>query len=70
VRDDLGKSGNFQIDQYRIVVAGIGIVYYGEDRPEALRQFRLSVIRSSGATVALFKNYDVIKQHRFEAPKL
>jgi len=56
------------IDVYRVIVAGVGIVYYGEERPEAFRQFSLYVIRSPGVAVVLFKNYDVIKRHHFEAP--
>ena len=56
--------------KYRIVVGGTGMVYDGESKSEAMRQFRLFVIQSKTATsnsagklVTLFKNYAIIKEY-------
>ncbi len=46
------------------------MVYDGESKSEAMRQFRLFVIQSKTATsnsagklITLFKNYAIIKEH-------
>ena len=55
---------------FTLVVGGIGIVYDGESQSEAKRQFRLFMAesktagsRSSGESVTLFKNYEIIKEY-------
>ncbi len=55
---------------YTLVVGGIGVVYDGESQSEAKRQFRLFMAesktagsRSSGESVTLFKNYEIIKEY-------
>jgi hypothetical protein len=58
------------IDQYSLVVGCLGNVYDGESRSEALRQFRLFMIKSrnarsksAGVAVTLFKNYEILREY-------
>jgi hypothetical protein len=59
---------NFLVDQYRVVVGDIGIVYDGESMAEAKRHYRRCVIQSAGESVALFKNYEVIREYYPDRP--
>ncbi len=63
------KRRRISVIKYRLVVGGIGIVFDGNAVSEARRQFRLVVIESINArftsarrSVALFKNYENIKE--------
>jgi hypothetical protein len=56
--------------RYRTAVAGGGIVYDGQSRTEAYRQFDLFVAQSKderSATaakgVAVFKDYDIVREY-------
>ncbi len=60
------------MNQYRVVVEGVGVVYRGGNISEAGQAFSLFVGRPQtdadkpkGDTVKLFKNYQVVKEwHR------
>ena len=61
---------NILVDQYRVVVWGTGVVYDGT-KSEAMRQFNLFVVQSKNAksesdrrSVTLFKNFEMIREHR------
>jgi hypothetical protein len=51
------------VDQYRVVVGGIGIVFESESLAEAKRQYRLYVSQSDGESVALFKDYEIVREY-------
>ena len=59
---------NILVDHYRVVVGGVGIVFDGETMAEAKRQYRLYVGQSDGESVALFKNYDAIREYYPDRP--
>jgi hypothetical protein len=56
--------------KYRLLVGGVGIAYEGESESEATRQFGLFLVKSktqrtgsTGKSVTLFKNYDILQHH-------
>ena len=49
--------------RYRVVVGGVEVVFDGDFVAEARRQYRIFVIQSAGESVALFRNYDLIRQY-------
>jgi hypothetical protein len=57
------REGKIQINQYRVVVGGAGIVYAGASEIEARRQYRDSVFLSTGEAVTLFKDYEIIREY-------
>jgi len=52
------------VDQYRLVVTGVGIVYDGNSPWEAMRQFRVFLNQSTGNAIALFKNLEMAAEFR------
>jgi hypothetical protein len=69
-----GKSTEIGISpviKYRLLVGGVGIAYEGESESEAGHQFNMFMAKSknpksssAGEAVMLFKNYEVIREHR------
>jgi len=66
----VGEKATIIIDQYSLVVGGLGKVYDGASRSEALRQFRLFIVQSRnarsksvGEAVTLFKNYEILREY-------
>ena len=65
------------MNQYRVVVDGVGVVYHGGDISDAGQAFSLFVARSrtepdqpAGHTVRLFKDYQKVKEwHRPYSPQ-
>jgi hypothetical protein len=60
--EDGGEKVRFE--QYRVVVGETEIIYDGESEMEASRQYRDFVILSTGESVALFKDYEVIRAYQ------
>jgi hypothetical protein len=65
----ISESGGIPVIKYRVVVGGKGVVYEGEDQLEANRICASVVARIKGdaetsdrPTVALFKDYQIIRQ--------
>ena len=59
---------NVLVDHYRVVVGGVGIVYDGESLAEAKRRYRSHIVESTGESVTLFKNYNVIREYHPDRP--
>jgi hypothetical protein len=64
------RGRNIDVNQYRVVVAVVGIVYDGDSRSEANRQFNLFADLSGKAktqpdrkSVTLFKNYEIVREY-------
>lgn len=65
------EVGISPVIKYRLLVGGFGIAYEGESESEAGHQFNLFMAKSknpksssAGEAVTLFKNYEVIREHR------
>ena len=57
--------------KYRLLIAGRGLIYDGESKSEADRQFTLFVTQSKNAVstyfrerVTLFRDYEIISEYR------
>jgi len=60
--EDGGQKIRF--GQFRVVVGEGKIIYDGESEMEATRQYRDFVILSTGESVALFKDYEVVRAYQ------
>jgi hypothetical protein len=60
--EDGGEKVRF--GQFRVVVGEAEMIYDGESEMEARRQYRDFVILSTGESVALFRDYEVIRVYQ------